>query len=129
MIKINFNISSRYAVNRDELRQTVERTLSKHNIKHAQLDVWVVGKRKIKQLNEEELHHQGPTDVLSFPQHEKGKLEDFPLPPEEPVHLGEVVISFPAAVEQARRYGKLIDNQLSFYLEHGLLHLLGYHHQ
>ncbi len=129
MIKINFNISSRYAVNRDKLRVVVKKVLDEHGITHAQLDVWVVGKRKIKQLNEEQLNHKGVTDVLSFPQHEKGELDDFPLPPNEMVHLGEVVISFPTAVEQAKRYGKMVDDQLSFYLEHGLLHLLGYHHE
>jgi len=67
--------------------------------------------------------------VLSFPQHEKKQLNDFPLPSGEPTHLGEIVISFPQAVVMAKRYGKMVDDQLSLYLEHGLMHLLGYHHE
>ncbi len=129
MIKVNFFISSRYAVNRDKLRQTVERVLKDNRVDNAQLDISVVGKRKIKQLNEAQLHHQGETDVLTFPQHERQQLNDFPSPKNELPHLGEIVINFPYAVESAKRYGKMVDDQLSFYLEHGLMHLMGYHHE
>ena len=129
MIKVNFFISSRYAVNRDKLRQTVERVLKNNRVDNAQLDISVVGKRKIKQLNEAQLHHQGETDVLTFPQHERQQLNDFPSPKNELPHLGEIVINFPYAVESAKRYGKMVDDQLSFYLEHGLMHLMGYHHE
>ena len=87
-----------------------------------------MGTRKIKTLNEGKLKHEGKTDVLSFPQHEKGQLHDFPLPKGLPPHLGDVVISFPEAVATAKKYGKRVDQQLCFYLEHALLHLLGYHH-
>jgi len=129
MIKINFSISSRYVVNRDKLRQTVERVLKNNRVDNAQLDISVVGKRKIKQLNETQLHHHGETDVLTFPQHERQQLNDFPSPKNELPHLGEIVINFPYAVESAKRYGKMVDDQLSFYLEHGLMHLMGYHHE
>ncbi len=129
MIKINFNASSRYGVNRKQLRQKAKEILKNHKLDNVQLDVWIVGKRKIKELNEKHLKHKGTTDVLSFPQHEKKQLLDFPLPEGEQVHLGEIVISFPAAVDTAKRYGKMVDDQLCFYLEHGLMHLLGYHHQ
>jgi len=128
MIKTNLYIGSRYPVNRKKLRNKVATFLAQHKIDHAQVDVLVVGVRKIQTLNEERLKHKGPTDVLSFPQHEKGEISDHPLPPEIPPHLGDVVISFPEAVKMAKRYGKKVDDQICFYLEHGLLHLLGYHH-
>jgi probable rRNA maturation factor len=128
MIKINFYIGSRYPVDRKKLRTKVKEVLAKQNIDHAQVDVSVVGKRKIQKLNEEQLNHRGPTDVLSFPQHDRHQLDDVPLPDEIPLHLGDVVISFPEAVKTARRFGKRVDDQLCFYLEHGLMHLLGYHH-
>lgn len=128
MIQVNLFIGSRFPVNRKMLRATVEKVLARNNIDHAQVDVSVVGERKIKTLNESKLHHMGSTDVLSFPQHEKHDLDDFPLPPGIPPHLGDIVISFPEAVTTARRFGKLVDDQLCFYLEHGLMHLLGYHH-
>ena len=128
MIKSNLFIGSRYPVNRRKIRQTVEKILKQHGVEHAQVDISVVGGRKIKKLNEGQLGHSGATDVLSFPQHDKGKLEETPLPKELPPHLGDVVISFPEAVKTARRFGRLVDEQINFYLEHGLMHLLGYHH-
>lgn len=128
MIVTNLFIGSRYPVNRKMLRQTVARVLTAQGIESAQVDVSVVGQRKITELNESRLKHDGATDVLSFPQHERHQLHDFPLPEGMPPHLGDVVISFPEAVNNAKRFGKMVDEQLCFYLEHGLMHLLGYHH-
>lgn len=129
MLLVTVKVGSRYPVNRKKLRQTAERVLAEHNVEHAQVDISIVGTRKIRELNESQLQHQGTTDVLSFPQHERHKLHDFPMPPGFPPHLGDIVISFPEAVATAKRYGKLVDEQLCFYLEHGLLHVLGYHHE
>lgn len=129
MIQTNLFVGSRFPINRKKLRQCVERVLQEHNITHAQVDVSVVGARKIKELNESQLQHEGQTDVLSFPQHEKDRLGEIPLPDSIPPHLGDIVICFPEAVKTAKRYGKRVDEQICFYLEHGLLHLLGYHHE
>lgn len=128
MIQVNFFIGSRYPVKRALLRETVERVLKDNNITHAQVDVSIVGSRKITTLNESKLQHSGETDVLSFPQHERHQLNDFPLPADVPPHLGDIVISFPESVRMAKRYGKMVDAQICFYLEHGLMHLLGFHH-
>lgn len=128
MLIINLHVGSRYPIDRKKLRKAAKDFLNEHNIEHAQIDISVVGKRKIKKLNESELKHKGTTDVLSFPQHEKNKLDDFPLPEGVPPHLGDVVISFPEAVKTAKRYGKLVDDQICFYLKHSMMHLLGYHH-
>lgn len=128
MIIVNVSVGSRFAVDRKKLRAVVNRVLTEHGIDRAQVDVTVVGARKIKELNESQLKHQGETDVLSFPQHERHQLNDFPLPEGVPPHLGDIVISFPEAVRSAKRFGRRVDDQLCFYLEHGLMHLLGYHH-
>ncbi len=128
MIVINLYIGSRYPVNRAKLRKAAREVLKNNGIDHAQVDISVVGKRKIKKLNESELKHEGTTDVLSFPIHEKNSLNDFPLPEGIPPHLGDIVVSFPEAVNTAKRYGKLVDDQICFYLQHGMMHLLGYHH-
>jgi len=129
MIVINLFIGSRYPVDRAKLRTCAKTILQSKGIQHVQVDVSVVGKRKIQTLNEEQLKHRGPTDVLSFPHHDKGQLTEVPLPDEIMPHLGDIVISFPEAVKTARRFGKRVDDQLCFYLEHGLMHLLGYHHE
>lgn len=129
MIWVNLFVQSRYPVNRKLIRQTVERVLHENRVESAQVDVSIVGMRKIKVLNESELKHEGTTDVLSFPQHERHTLHDFPLPEGVPPHLGDIVVSYPAAITNAKRFGKRVDEQICFFVEHGLMHLLGYHHE
>jgi probable rRNA maturation factor len=126
MISINLLVSSRYLVNRKLLRERACNFLETHQVTNAIVDVHIVGRTKIKTLNQQ-IGHQGLTDVLSFPQYDQ-RDDGFAIPPGVPRHLGDIVISFPQAVTQARKTGKLVDEQLWFYLEHGLLHLLGYHH-
>lgn len=129
MITVNLFVQSRYLVNRKMLRETVAKILQENKIDSAQVDISIVGTRKMKVLNESKLKHEGTTDVLSFPQHERHQHDDFPLPSGVPPHLGDIVVSYPEAINHARRFGKRVDEQICFFIEHGLLHLLGYHHR
>ena len=69
-----------------------------------------------KELNREYRGKDRPTDVLSFPM-------------DDPVLLGDVVISIERAAEQAERYGFSEDEELARLLVHGTLHLLGFDHK
>ncbi len=129
MILVNLYVQSRYLVDRVAIRKIVNDVLTENRIENAAVDVSIVGTRKIKKLNESLLKHDGTTDVLSFPQHEKKTLQDFPMPEGMPPHLGDIVVSFPAAVDAAKKYGKRVDAQINFFVSHGLMHLLGYHHE
>lgn len=54
-----------------------------------------------------------------------------PAPPRNhvpPPVLGEVVISLETTQRQARESGWPLEELFSFYVIHGILHLLGYHH-
>jgi probable rRNA maturation factor len=129
MITVNLFVESRYPVDRKKIRSSVERILKENSVSAAQVDVSIVGARKIKTLNESQLKHEGTTDVLSFPQHERHQHHDFPLPEGLPPHLGDIVVSYPEAVRHAKKYGKRVDEQICFFIEHGMMHLLGYHHE
>jgi probable rRNA maturation factor len=61
------------------------------------------------------------TDVLSFP-------ADFMDPDLESRYLGDVVISYPQAAEQAQKRGHGVEAELQLLVIHGVLHLLGYDH-
>ncbi len=129
MIQINLIVGSRYPINRKKIREFTRDFLLHRDLDHVQLDISIVGQRKITELNQSKLQHQGSTDVLSFPLHERHQFNDFPLPIGIPPHLGDIVISFPETIKQAKKLGRLVDDQLCLYIEHGLLHLLGYHHE
>ena len=129
MIIVNLFVESRYPVNRKMVRASVQKILAENHVESAQVDVSIVGARKIQKLNESELKHEGTTDVLSFPQHERHHYDDFPMPEGMPPHLGDIVVSYPEAINNARRFGKRVDEQICFFVEHAMMHLLGYHHQ
>ena len=69
----------------------------------------------IRELNRRFRRIDRPTDVLSFPM-------------EDPVLLGDIVISVERLKAQARESGGTINEELARLLLHGLLHLLGYDH-
>jgi probable rRNA maturation factor len=84
----------------------------------------------VKQLNRDYRGVDEHTDVLAFhmlPQ--KGADSSFALPPDGVTRLGEVIISYPQAVEQAREQGHLPERELALLVIHGILHLLGYGHE
>jgi probable rRNA maturation factor len=84
----------------------------------------------VKQLNRDYRGVDEPTDVLAFymlPQ--KGTDSPFALPPDGVTRLGEVIISYPQAVAQAREQGHSPERELALLVIHGILHLLGYDHE
>jgi probable rRNA maturation factor len=84
----------------------------------------------VKQLNRDYRGVDEPTDVLAFymlPQKEADS--SFALPPDGVTRLGEVIISYPQAVAQAREQGHSPERELALLVIHGILHLLGYDHE
>jgi probable rRNA maturation factor len=68
------------------------------------------------------------TDVLSFAMQEETEA-DMPLvSPAEEVLLGDILISWPRALQQSEDYGHSLTREVGFLFTHGLLHLLGYDH-
>lgn len=95
---------------------------------------------EIQALNRDYRGKDQPTDVLSFPQEEG---EAMPLPPGEPVPLGDVIISLDTAERQLadgclpRLWPALqsdgppewtLMDEVTFLLLHGVLHLIGHDH-
>lgn len=79
-----------------------------------------VSKEEIQDLNREYRDIDKVTDVLSFP-----LIEDFSS---DETLLGDVVISYDVAVEQAKEYGHSLEREIMFLFTHSILHLLGYDH-
>jgi probable rRNA maturation factor len=85
---------------------------------------------KVRQLNRDYRGVDESTDVLAFymlPQ--KGADSSFALPPDGVTRLGEVIISYPQAVAQAKEQGHSTERELALLVIHGVLHLLGYDHE
>jgi probable rRNA maturation factor len=82
----------------------------------------------IRSLNQEHRGQDVHTDVLSFPLHDPNGMR-FVLPPGVPANLGDVVVSYPRAREQAEEFGHAIDRELGYLVAHGVLHVLGFDHE
>lgn len=92
----------------------------------SELSVVIVANEQIKQLNNDYRHKNESTDVLSFPLHERDDMME--NDGAYPLALGDIVISYERAEEQAKEYNHSLQRELAFLAVHGLLHLLGYTH-
>lgn len=97
-----------------KLRDTVLKVLQGEGVTGAVINIIVVDDKQIHRMNNEFLHHDYTTDVLSFSLGEKGEVE------------GEVYISVDTAQVQAAEYGVSLTNELQRLTAHGVLHILGY---
>ena len=77
---------------------------------------------RIQTLNRDFRHVDRVTDVLTFPAWE-GEIS---LSADG--YLGDIMICYERAKEQADEYGHSLLRELSFLAVHGVLHLLGYDH-
>lgn len=118
-------IESRYKVNRKLLKQTVMRVLEEKGIVGpVEVSLAIVGARKMRTLNNKYRNMDRATNVLSFSQIEG----EATVMPQDFLVLGDVIVCYPIAVDDAARDNMLVDRKIAELVEHGLLHLLGEHH-
>jgi probable rRNA maturation factor len=114
---INIVVAPKYArrISQKELRAAATRVLAFETPDvDTSLSIVVVDDRAMKDYNRRFHHVNEPTDVLSF---------DSPLRQE---YLGDIIISYDTAKENARQAGWRVDQELQLLVTHGILHLLGY---
>jgi probable rRNA maturation factor len=88
----------------------------------------LVGDATMRALNAEHRGQDVHTDVLSFPLNDPDGAV-FVVPADQPANLGDVVVSYPRAVEQALEFGHSTDREIGYLVAHGVLHVLGYDHE
>ena len=113
------------------LQSTAEQVLITQGVSSsAELGLVIASQERVQQLNRNYLGRDEPTDVLAFSTREEigVDLPPFVQPPDEVLHLGEVIISYPQAVIQAEEHQHSIKREMAILIIHGVLHLLGYEH-
>ena len=112
------------------LHEVIDATLAAQKINRpVELSLLVTGDEEVHRLNREYRGIDATTDVISFALSENTDGTKFLTPPDRISRLGEVIISYPQAVSQARENRQTIKAELAWLVVHGLLHLLGYDHQ
>ena len=93
---------------------------------NCELSMKLTGDRQIQTFNRQYRCLDRPTDVLAFAATEA----DLTLPADldEPLYLGDILISLDTAVKQATEQKHPLVLELAWLATHGLLHLLGWDH-
>lgn len=82
----------------------------------------------IQQLNTDYRQQDKPTDVLSFAALETEMPGAECLYQEQPLYLGDIIVSVETAHRQAMTAGHSLTQEIAWLTAHGLLHLLGWDH-
>jgi probable rRNA maturation factor len=96
-------------------------SISSSSLNHSNIyiSVKISDDSEIKKLNKKHLNFDGVTDVLSFNMNEET---------EDGYYLGDVIVNKEQAERQASEYGNSVEEEIAQLVEHGVLHLLGVHH-
>ncbi|MBI5440065.1 MAG: rRNA maturation RNase YbeY [Deltaproteobacteria bacterium] len=110
-------------IDEEKLRRRAQRALGALGCEEEELSIWLCSDEAIRELHRTYLGADTPTNVMSFAQRE-GEYADL-----EPGVLGDVVVSVDTARRDAQEGGLSLDDELSYLLIHGILHLVGYDHE
>lgn len=125
-VNVLIYVESRYKLSRKKIKAAVYGVLEENNVKSAvEVSIAIVGDRKMKKLNKEFRDKEGTTNILSFPLSEGTSTQL----PSDVVRLGDIVISYPEVIREAARDELLVDDRVEELVRHGMLHLLGLHHE
>lgn len=109
-----------------ERLQATAMAVLQHEGQAGELALVLTDDPSIQELNRDFSGEDAPTDVLAFSAQEDGG--PFVAAPEAGGYLGDVIISYPRAVQQAREQGHPVEQELDLLVVHGILHLFGYDH-
>jgi probable rRNA maturation factor len=119
MIEI-INRQRKQTINKDRYRALLARLVDHYRLDDPEITLAFVNNKAIRELNRKFLNKNSPTDVLSFPVGEKA--------PDGKFYLGDIIISVPKALDQAKDREWDLEKEMEILTVHGFLHLLGYEH-
>jgi probable rRNA maturation factor len=131
--QVNIQIEAPFEglIDEDWARNVVATTLAAAGIQApTEIGLVIASDETVHDLNRQYRGIDETTDVLSFALCEEGDRgsESFVMPPDETLHLGEIIISYPRAKSQAEERRHALRRELALLITHGTLHLLGYDH-
>jgi probable rRNA maturation factor len=121
-VRLTVEAPARGAVPRADVLRRARAMLEALSLRGRELSLVLTGDDRVQELNRAYRDQDKPTDVLAFSQRE-GELADGPG-----ALLGDVIVSVPTALRQARSRNVDLTSELTMLLAHGLLHLVGWDH-
>lgn len=99
--------------------------LSRHAV---EIGVFIVGEKRMRELNKRALGKSIPTNVLSFPLLD-GRDLSYAKRNKMPIVLGDIFLCLPVIRREAYSAGERLADRLARLVIHGILHLSGYDHE
>lgn len=137
MFNIIITADARYHVDKVAIQATVLEVLQRYKVTgQVEVGVNVIGDRKMHAINKKYRGIDTTANILTFaledPASENVQLlprVGFVAPPDKVIRLGDILISYPQVIEDARFDGVSVDEEMRILVEHGVKHLLGMHHE
>jgi len=128
MIKVYLKKQSSHAIDSIKVKNELRDFFNKRGIKsNAVVYIAMVGKKRMLDISERYLNDNKMHNVLSFSEDEA--KNDFRNPPDGKIYLGEIIVCYPIAINEAKKEEKRIDEKVIELVKHGALHLMGIHHE
>ncbi len=138
MVNVLISADSKFPINRPKIRQAVESVVRQKGVSSdVEVSVLVCGERKAGELARRYLGEERLHNVLSFPLADELTPKAFPAGKRAPdfvekqggvLVLGDIVVCYSLAQQEANRDNVLVDTKIDELVSHGVLHLLGEHH-
>jgi len=125
-VTILIYVESRYKADRKRIKSAVNAVLEENKVQSSvEVSIAIVGDRKMRKLNKEYRNLDKTSNVLSFPLAE-GESSHLP---NDVIRLGDIVVSYPEVIRESAAKEFLVDDRVDELVKHGMLHLLGLHHE
>jgi rRNA maturation RNase YbeY len=129
MIHIYVKKQSNYPIHAPSIKKRLSSFFASHGlVSDADCSVAFVGKSVMIDLAKKYLgENNGVHNILTFAESDVDRK--FVNVESDLINLGEIVVCYPQALEEANKEGKLIEDKIYELVEHGAMHLMGIHHE
>jgi rRNA maturation RNase YbeY len=129
MVKVDVKKLSNYPISTAKIKRVLQDALKKYGLKSdAYVSVAIVGEKKMMELAQTYLKEKNVVhNVLTFASNDTKTA--FSYPPSHLMDVGEIIVCYSKAKEEANNEGILVENKVLELIEHGAAHLMGHHHQ
>jgi len=110
------NQQKKKRLNINKIKKCINRILKIFGISSKKISFVFCDNEFIKKINKKYFKRNSATDVISFPLNDIYQKD----------YLGEVIISVEKASLEAKNYNHTFEEELLYYIIHGILHILGY---
>lgn len=117
------NLQKQIKIDKRKIRKDATRLMKLLNCADMEISISLVTDEAIQLINQQYLGKNKPTNVLSF------SLQEGEFSWINHDILGDIVISVDTASRDAQKGGLTFDEEITYLLIHGFLHLTGYNHE